>query len=87
MREKLRPWVPAIFCASLSLITIVSDVTIGILNRQKVGTNAAFFCFIPMAFYFVGAMHSQLLRENRELRQQLQEVIASSRATEPTDHH
>ena len=75
MREKLLPWLPAIMCGALSLIT----VTVDIFNRFMTGTaNAglsAFLCFLPMCFVHVGVMLKVLRDENRELKRRLDAML------------
>ena len=74
MREKLMPWIPAILCAVLSLITVVADV----FGRVMTGTShvglTAFLCFLPMCFFHVGLMLKSLRDENRILKSQLDEA-------------
>ena len=79
MRVQLMPWMPAIFCSVLSLITVVADVvgrfTTGAAN---VGLSA-FICFLPLCFIFVGAILKNLRDENRELKQRLDEASRTNR--------
>ena len=74
MREKLMPWVPAISCGVLSLITVVTDV----FGRFATGTAnvglSTFLCFLPMCFFHVGVMLKNLRDENRELKRRLDEI-------------
>lgn len=75
MREKLLPWTPAIFCACLSLITLVANAA-GELYTQS--TNAGilvFLCFLPMCFVYVGGMLKDLREQNQELRTKLNELL------------
>lgn len=84
MHHRLRPWIPAIFCAILSLITITANLVLQVISGIPgfVGsTEIAFYCFLPMCFYFVGASLSELQRENGELRMRLEEL--SSKAGYP----
>lgn len=76
MRQKLNPWIAAIFCAILSLITIVGDLATRFLTGMPGGANMVFLCFIPMCFFFVGAFLTELRKENEELRQKIQELSA-----------
>lgn len=79
MRNTVRPFVPAIFCAALSLITLVANLTTSVMSgtAPPFGSgDLAFYCFLPMCFYFVGTVFSQLQRENRELRARLEELTA-----------
>ena len=85
MREKLGPWLPAMFCAVLSLITVLSDL----IGRFATGTTGAadvvFYCFLPMCFVFVGVFVSQLRQENRELREQIRALVTKSGAEKHVD--
>jgi hypothetical protein len=75
MREKLLPWMPAIMCAVLSLITVVADI----YGRFATGTAnvglTSFLCFLPMCFFYVGVMLKNLRDENRELKRRLEEML------------
>ena len=87
MREKLLPWIPAIFCACLSLMTFVSFVVmsrtvIAVPGFPTMAVLAPFLCFLPMCFIHVGVFMSQLRQENRELREQIQKLISKSDAVE-----
>ena len=85
MREKIQPWIPAIFCAFLSVITYVSFVVQSVTLKGDpripiMAVLAPFLCFLPMCFFHVGTFMSQLREENRELRKQIQELISKSGA-------
>jgi len=71
MREKLSPWLPAILCGALSLITIIADI----FGRFATGTAnvglTTFICFLPCCFLHVGVMLKTLKDENRELKRRL----------------
>jgi hypothetical protein len=75
MREKLLPWLPAIFCGMLSLITMGADI----FGRFATGTAnvglSTFLCFLPMCFFHVGVMLTNLRDENRELTRRLEEFL------------
>jgi hypothetical protein len=65
MKQKLQNWVPMVFCASLSLICVgafIGSSTAGVIP---------FLCFLPMCFFFVATVTSNLQREVRELREQV----------------
>ena len=78
MREKLGPWIPAIFCAILSLITVSGNVIVAFMNgaANSSGVDSVFYCFLPMCFYFVGAYLSHLKQENVELRSRIEEIVS-----------
>jgi hypothetical protein len=75
MREKFAPWIPAVFCAFLSFITVFGNLVLAFVNRDSssgLGSmDIAFYCFLPMSFFFVGAFLSNLRKEQLALRQQL----------------
>ena len=81
MREKLQPWMSAIFCACLSLIAIVSFIGMLLMNNgdTRVAVTVAlipFLSFLPMCFFHVGTSLSQMRQENRDLRAQLQDLMS-----------
>ncbi|MCB9925528.1 MAG: hypothetical protein H6822_25485 [Planctomycetaceae bacterium] len=80
MREKFGPWLPVIFCASLSLITIVANLAAySMTGVSSTGSgDMTFYCFMPMCFFFVGAYLSQLKKANQELRHRIDELAAKA---------
>ena len=71
MKQKVSPWIPAIFCAFLSLLALSMQI-----GSDSGAWKPAFFCFLPMCFFFVGTATSQMQGEIRELRKQLVELQA-----------
>jgi hypothetical protein len=63
-------WIPAAFCAFLSLIALVASVR----SPDPAWWRPAFFAFLPMCFFFVGTTTTQMHRELRDLRQRLTEL-------------
>ncbi|MHB9081867.1 MAG: hypothetical protein ACYC3X_30750 [Pirellulaceae bacterium] len=84
MKDKRGPWTPAIFCAFLSLITVAGNLIVVSMNgvAPSSGIDGVFYCFLPMCFYFVGALLSTLQRENRELRTRIEELASQQRGEE-----
>jgi hypothetical protein len=66
MNQKIGHWLPMAFCLSLSFICLA-----GVLSRSASSWNIVFLCFLPMCFFFVAAVTSNLQREVRELREQV----------------
>jgi len=64
--KSFRHWIPAAFCAILSLIALA-----GSFHTADFWWRPAFFCFLPMCFFFVGSATSMMHRELRDLRQRL----------------
>ena len=69
MKLKLSHWIPAIFCAFLSLLALSMQI-----GSDSGAWKPAFYCFLPMCFFFVGGVTSQMQLEIRELRQRLSEL-------------
>ena len=80
LRRVAAPWLPAAFCAALSLITICQNLWLSVVNRTDTGGwSIVFLCFLPMCFFFVGAGMSKMQREISELRRQVAELRQETR--------
>ena len=75
MKPKIANWIPAIFCACLSLICIAA------LLASSTGWMIPFLCFLPMSFFFTATVTSRLQREIRELREQVAQLSAQNKAS------
>lgn len=63
-------WIPAAFCAFLSLIALFAFV-----RSPNFGWwRPVFFAFLPMCFFFVGSATAQMHRELRDLRKRLTDL-------------
>ena len=71
MKRSLEPWVPAVFCAFISLIALIASIGDG-----QGWWRPAFFAFLPMCFLFVGGAMRKMQAEIRQLRTLLGEVTA-----------
>ena len=81
MREKLGPWIPAILCACLSLITVVGSLIVDFRNgTSPSGLDFVFYCFLPMCFYFIGVFLSKLREENTDLRLRIDDLTRALNA-------
>jgi hypothetical protein len=80
MREKIQPWMSAIFCAFLSLMTFALSVSLMLNGRGDMSMAGMvlipFLSFLPMCFFHVGTSLSQLRKENQDLRAQIQELTS-----------
>ena len=76
---------PFVFCAVLSLITVVAGLLmsfmVSAMNPSPMvsatiqsGAGLTFYCFLPMCFYMVALVTTRLQRENQDLRDQIQEL-------------
>ena len=66
MKYSLAPWVPALFCAFISLIALV-----GSIGESGGWWRPAFYGFLPMCFFFVGFAILSMQRQILELHQRL----------------
>jgi len=67
-KRTIRPWLPAAFCTLLSIITLYP-------HSETVGSGfVAFLCFLPMCFFGVGLVISEMRREISELRKHVAEL-------------
>lgn len=71
MREKLGPWISAIFCAALAVITTVGNLWMYVVTGVNGSVTMVYIGFMPMCFFFVGAYLTHLRNENREMRTRL----------------
>ena len=80
MKQKISHWIPMAFCACLAVISLPTQVYVS--SRSSGAWAIPFLCFLPMCFFFVAAVTSNLQREVRDLRDQvakLQEKRVGSR--------
>jgi len=71
MKERIGPWLPAIFAAVLALIVLVSDLW-SVRNGGKTGVaDTTYMMFMPMCFVFAGVYFSKLRKDYLELRDRL----------------
>jgi hypothetical protein len=63
LRDFLLPWLPFAFAAYLCYSTLFR-----IAQSEAKSWEPAFYAFLPMVFFFVGAVIYQLQRQIRELR-------------------
>lgn len=71
MRPQWMPWIPAIYCSALCMITLVSDIVGKSLTGEGNTGMIAFLCFLPICFFHVGGMLKSLQEENAALRSKL----------------
>lgn len=75
MKRKAAPWIAAGFCATLCIITISANLTLSVVNHTDVGGWAiVFLCFLPMCFFFVGSVVSDMQAQIRDLRKQIEDL-------------
>lgn len=79
MKQTFSHWVPAIFCAFLCTVALIGAV-VGVARGGQMGWwEPAFFAFLPMCFFYVGAVTSDMRRQIQELRDQLATVHGERR--------
>ncbi len=67
MREKLGPWLPALFCGALALIVTIGNVWAAALGASDSAATVVFIVNMPLCFFFVGIYLTKLTRDNLEL--------------------
>ena len=71
MKEKVGPWLPAIFCASLALIVLFADLWALRNGGSSGAADQTFMMFMPMCFVLTGIYLSVLRKDISELRKRL----------------
>jgi hypothetical protein len=66
-KKMLQYYVPAAFCAFLGLMVI----TMQILFNQSTVWGPAFFCFLPMCFFFLGGIFHSMQSQIDALKKEI----------------
>ena len=74
LRNKIAPWLPAIFCGALAVIVTIGNVWGVMASGSDSVATGTFILFMPMCFYFVGVYLTVLRKENAELRNRLDAI-------------
>ena len=69
MKDNLRHWLPALFCAFISIIALIGSV-----DWKATWWRPAFFAFLPMCFVYAAYVTIGMQCEIRELRKQVAEM-------------
>ena len=69
MTQRFRPWLPALFCALLSLLALCLWA-VSSTDRW----TPAFFAFLPMCFVFSGMATSSMYRQILDLQRELADL-------------
>lgn len=72
MRQKISFWIPAVFCGFLSLMPLFAPLLYP--GGGDGWWRPAFFAFLPMCFFFVGAALLQMHKEVQSLRERLAQL-------------
>ena len=78
MKERIGPWLPAIFSAVLAIIVIVADLWALRIGGSAGAADTVYMIFLPMCFFFLGVYLSKLRKDYLELRDRLDSVNQSS---------
>jgi hypothetical protein len=74
-KQSISPWTPMRFCIALSVNTVIANLCLSLATHANYGgVSIVFLCFVPMCFFFVGAVALQMQGEMRELRRQIAEL-------------
>lgn len=75
-RDRVGPWLPALFCAVLGGICILSGFWTMLGGGSMADLDVVYMSFMPMCFFFVGAYLAKLRSDNAKLRARLDEIDA-----------
>jgi hypothetical protein len=75
MKRTLAPWLAAIYCAFLALMPVF-----GTIVHPGAWWQPAFYCFLPMCFYYAGIAQKETNREIDELRNRIAALETSPAA-------
>ncbi len=75
----MRFWAAPLFAAALSAITLCSSFLVR-PHTYEVGFPA-FFCFLPMAFYFAATTQIESQKQVRDLQQRVEQLEELARST------
>ena len=79
MKQIISHWVPAAFCAFLCVMALF-----GVARTGNAGWwEPAFFAFLPMCFFGVGTVTTDMRRQIQELKTQLAAVQTGERVNSP----
>jgi hypothetical protein len=71
MKQQLPHWIPAIFCAFISLMALFGSSVV-----DSNWWQSTFLAFLPMCFFFVAIVTSSMYRQILQLRKELSELRA-----------
>lgn len=74
VREKLAPWLSAVYCSILAVIVTIANLWAYSNGGSDNAATIVFILFMPMCFFFEGAYLTQLRKENRDLRLRIDEM-------------
>ncbi|MEM6979497.1 MAG: hypothetical protein AAF539_07485 [Planctomycetota bacterium] len=80
MREKIAPWLPAVFCGVIALIVVIANTATRLLGATDRAVDMVFMLNMPMCFFFVGSYLTQLRGETEKLRARL-DALDSTQST------
>ena len=66
MKQTVSHWIPMGFCACFALLMLPLEI-----SSRDAEWAIPFLCFLPMCFFLVAAVASNLQREVRDLREQV----------------
>lgn len=87
MRDKIGPWMPAVFCASLAVIVTIGNLWAVSAGGSDSAITLVYILFLPMCFFLIGRYLVKLNKDITELRERLDAADRrSDRAIGRTEH-
>ena len=77
-KETICPWIPFIFSVVLSGIVMLLWTITGNIETAY----PAFFCFLPMTFFFIAAVVSHLLKQLNRMSDRIDQLEAKKKQME-----
>jgi len=70
----MKYYVPAAFCAFLCFIVLIMQISL----NQSTAWGPAFFCFLPMCFFFLGGIFHFMQSQIDALKKEISELKSST---------
>jgi|WetSurMetagenome_2_1015567.scaffolds.fasta_scaffold802169_1 hypothetical protein len=80
LKKTIGQWAPFSFCVSLCGIVMVVYITTGKIETAY----PAFFCFLPMAFFFMAVALGQISKELKQMSDRIDQLEGKNNSNSTT---